>query len=117
MPASSPGERVPSPAAAISGVLLSAFGSSGSAPSAASVLINSASAVRAASRNGVAPSSFRRVLFRFARLRHPARSRPRHAPTSFFTSSRLLILPDPSGAGSLSPMPGLRTAVIACRTV
>ena len=36
VPASSPGERVPRPAATISGVALSAFGNSGSAPSAAS---------------------------------------------------------------------------------
>ena len=35
----------------------------------------------------------------------------RFAPcaTSFLTSSRLVMLPDPSGAGSLSPPPGLRT--------
>ena len=35
--------------------------------------------------------------------------------TSFLTSSRLVILPDPCGAGSLSPTPGLRTIVIMCR--
>src|SRR5882672_10759485 len=116
VPASSPGERVASPAAAIRGVLLSAFGTSGSAPKAASVLINSASAVRAASRKGVAPSSLSRVFDKFARFVILAFTfAPRAA--SVFTSSILLMFPDPSGAGSLSPTPGLRTAVIAWRIV
>ena len=108
MPASSPGERVARPAATISGVLFSTFVSDGSAPSATSAFISSASAVSAARRNGVAPSSFKRVLFRFTRLRHP-RVDVRACATSFFTSSRLVIVPEPSGPGSLSPTPGLRT--------
>ena len=68
VPASSPGERVPSPAATINGVALSAFGMSGSAPSAASVRINSASPLRAAIRKGVAPRVFRPVSPIFTRL-------------------------------------------------
>ena len=65
---------------------------------------------------GVAPTSLRRVLHKFARLVMRAlTSAP--AATSFLTSSRLLMLPDPSGAGSLSPTPGLRTGTIAWSTV
>jgi len=63
-------------------------------------------------RKGVAPISFMRVLFRFTRLVIFALTFAPFA-TSFFTSSRLLTVPDPSGAGSLSPTPGRRTTVIA----
>ena len=97
-------------------MLFSTFVSDGSAPSADSVRISAVSAVSAASRNGVAPSSFKRVLLRFTRLVIFALTFAPRA-TSFFTSSRLVIVPDPWGAGSLSPMPGSRTTVIACRTV
>ena len=67
--------------------------------------------------NGVAPISFRRVLFRFAFLVIRAFEVRAVAATSFFTNSRLVMFPDPSGGGSLSPTPGLRTAVIAWSTV
>ena len=112
MPASSPGERVARPAAIISAVLFSTFTAEGSAPSADSVVSNSASAVSAARRKGVAPISFMRVLFRFTFLVIFALMFAPFA-TSFFTSSRLLIVPEPSGDGSLSPTPGRRTTVMA----
>ena len=116
VPASSPGERVPSPAAAISGVELSSFVSSGSAPSAASVRISSASAVLAARKKGVAPRVFRLVSPRFTFfVMRVFKFAPRAA--SFLTSSMLVIVPDPCGAGLLSPPPGLRTLVITCRAV
>jgi len=43
----------------------------------------------------------------------------RFAPfaTSFLINSTLVMLPDPSGAGSLSPPLGFRTEGIACSTV
>jgi hypothetical protein len=104
------------PAAAMSAVVLSPFVSLVSAPSAANVFSSSASAVRAASMNGVAPTSLKRVLAKFAR-RVILAFRFAPAAASFFTSSMLLSVPDPSGAGSLSPTPGLRTDVIACSTV
>jgi hypothetical protein len=52
------GERVPTPDATISGVVPSSFGIFGSAPRLASRRINSASPVRAASRNGDPPIVF-----------------------------------------------------------
>ena len=51
---SSMGERMPFPAADISGVIPSAEGSLGSAPSSSSSRINGASLTRAAIRSGVA---------------------------------------------------------------
>src|SRR6185369_18055922 len=115
-PASSPGERVPSPAAAIRGVLLSAFGIRGSAPRAASARINSASAVLAAKKKGVAPFVLRLVSPTLTFLVMRALM---FAPlsTSFLTSSRLVIFPEPCGEGSLSPPPDLRTQEIACNAV
>ena len=57
VPASSPGDRVPSPAAAISGVLFSALVMRGSAPRSTRVRMSSASATSDASMNGVEPGS------------------------------------------------------------
>ena len=70
--------------------------------------MNGASAVSAASRNGVAPISLKLVLFKFRRF---VIGLFRSAPwaLSRLTRSRLVIAPDPSGDGSLSPTPDLRT--------
>ena len=64
---SSPGKRVPTPAATSSGVVLSAFAKNGSAPRSARRCISSASAVLAAMRNGVASIMFRSVVPTFVR--------------------------------------------------
>ncbi len=71
--------------------------------------INSASAVRAANRNGVAPIVFKLVNPTETFLVIRALT---FAPlsTSFFTNSRLVMLPDSVGSRDrLSPRPGLRT--------
>ena len=112
MPASSPGARHPRPAAAISGVLCWSFGWRGSAPCLSSAFMNGTSAVMAARRNGVAPARPRTPRPEAPRLSCAFTSAP--CSTSFSTSSRLLRLPEPIGAGSplsSSPRPGLRTQV------
>jgi hypothetical protein len=70
--------------------------------------MSSASSVSDARKNGVAPVSFARVLLRFGFFVMRALTFAPFA-TSFCTSSMLDMLPDPAGAGSLSPTPGLRT--------
>ena len=96
---------------------VSALGINGSAPSLASRRISSASPVRAASRNGVAPVVFRLVrptlvrivilAFRFA----PLADELSHEFEAGHVARSL------SGAGSLLPSPGLRTQVIVCSAV
>ena len=109
VPGSSPGDDVPTPAATMIGVVLSSFGSSGSAPSSASSRIRPASPVRAASRNGVPPRKLSRVIPAGGRLVTRAlTSAP--AATILRTNSRLVMLPEPLGDGLLLPaMPALRT--------
>ena len=78
----------------------SSFASSGSAPSSASSRIRSASPVRAASRNGVPPRKLRRVMPAGGRVVTRAfTSAP--AATIFRTNSRLVMAPEPLGAGLL----------------
>ena len=62
------------------------------------------------------PISFQRVLVRL--LRRVMRASI-FAPfaTAFLANSRLVMVPEPSGPGSLSPMPGSRTYTIMCSTV
>ena len=117
VPGSSPGAAVPTPAATISGVVSSSFGSSASAPNSASSRIRSASAVRAASRNGVPPRKLRRVIPAGGRLVTRAfTSAP--AATILRTNSRLVMRPEPLGAGLLLPaMPALRTHDTWCSAV
>ena len=73
------------------------WSASGSAPSFARVLISSASAVTAASRNGVAPISFEARVGEVAAPRHRAHRRSAPCATSFLTSSRLVIVPGTLG--------------------
>ena len=77
----------------------------------------SASAVRAASRNGVPPMKFRAVMPAGGRVVTRAfRSAP--WATSLRAKSRLVMSPEPRGAGLLLPaMPALRTQVSWCRAV
>jgi len=107
VPPSSPADRVPSPAATISGVAPSAAGIFGSAPSGTKKRISSESAVSAARQKGVAPMLLRlvrpKLIFFVMRVLM-------FAPfaANFLIGSRLVMLPEPPGAGSLSPPPGLR---------
>src|ERR1700693_3549379 len=96
------------------GDVLSAFGNSGSAPREARRSIKGASAPLAAIRKGVAPIIFRVVRPTFAFFVIRAFT---FAPCAIncFTRSRLERFPEPSGAGSLSPRPGLRkSAGLVC---
>ena len=71
--------------------------------------MSGASAVRAASRNGVAPIELSVVTPMLGRLVTRALTSAPFA-TSFRTNLRLSMLPEPCGAGLLLPaMPALRT--------
>ena len=110
VPASSPGERVPRPAAAISGVLLSAFGSSGigaergQRPHQLGVggQRGQQERRRADRRSGACCPRFTFLVIRaftFAPVRHQLLRRARGWS----------CCPTRPAAGSLSPTPGLRT--------
>ena len=75
----------------------------------------SASAVRAASRNGVAPTMFRAVTPAGGRFVTRALTSAPYR-TSVLTNSRLSIEPEPGGAGLLLPAtPALRTHETWCK--
>ena len=90
----------------------------GSAPSSSSRRISSTSAVRAARRNGVAPTKFSPDAPTGSAAWSRAHSRRRLRRRSFRTNSRLPTLPEPSGGGSLLPTsPIFRTHETMCSAV